>query len=116
EKAAMHEAMISPGFVQDLPLYRMADKIVAAMRETGDEVVLCTHHYEKSPTWVYDRTAWLDQYFPGVPVIYTRHKHMVDADCLVEDTPRNLEQFLDVDRARCGILLRRRWNESWWRL
>lgn len=112
EVSRMERLMVSPGFVRRLPLYHNAGIGMAELHTCG-EVVIVTHQYEASPTWVFDRAGWLLEHFPDVPVIFTKAKHMVDADVLVEDTPANAVKFVEAVRGRSALLVARPWNEEW---
>jgi 5'(3')-deoxyribonucleotidase len=118
EKKLLAGAMEMRGAVRDLPLHDGARDMVRRFRDNAHEVVFLTHHYETSQTWVYDRSQWLAEHFPGIPVIYTKHKELVPGDALVEDTPINLERWLYANKTRGhgpvrGFLVRRPWNRSY---
>jgi hypothetical protein len=108
---AITAAMVTPGFVRGMTEHTNAIWAAQAMESDGHEVVIVTSHFDSSPTWVYERTKWLEERLPGVPVIYTHDKHLVPGDALVEDTPRNLVQWLAAHPSGRGWLVRRPWNQ-----
>lgn len=53
--------MVQSGFVQDLPAYLGARRLVTDLVCMGHRPVFVTKPYAKSPTWAYDRQVWLEK-------------------------------------------------------
>jgi len=71
-----------------------AIEAVAELRQIAD-VYVVTSPWTSSPTWVYERTRWIERHF-GIPpknVIHTAAKHLVHGDLLLDDKPSHVESW-----------------------
>jgi 5'(3')-deoxyribonucleotidase len=71
------------------------------------EFVICSN---QQPANIHLTDAWLDKLNIGIERIYTKDKHLVEAEILVDDCPSNLIKFSKKGKSIC---LRRPWNESY---
>lgn len=86
--------------IRQLNLYGAASRIrpmegavdaVKELKGLGLDVVVLTSPWLPSPTWDYERRAWLELHFsiPAKDVIFARRKDLVPGAVLVEDSLRN---------------------------
>ena len=95
EKDAVYEVVNSPGFAMNLPEMPGA---VAGLKEVMKyaDVYFLTSPNKKSPTWVFEREAWLVERFGeelGRKVIHTHHKYTVYGDIFIDDKPAHAEMW-----------------------
>lgn len=59
------------------------------------DVCFVTAPFRLSPTWVFDRSRWLEKFFGehGKKVVPTHEKHRVYGDIFVDDKPANVREF-----------------------
>ena len=60
------------------------------------EVYVVSYAHSAAPEAHKAKLEWLAKYFPGFPqdrVIFTKHKHLIHGDYLIEDSPRNCEDW-----------------------
>lgn len=118
-KKLIYGILAKPGFFKTLSPYPgMLDalqQLQASSLWNKNEVVLVSAaiHGHK------DKTDWIERYLEGNGIqvdgiIYTKQKHMVDADILVDDNSLNCEQFVTKGRYgnRAAILFDQPWNQS----
>lgn len=98
-----NELIAAPEFARNLQLYPQSQAAVKLLQACGATVCFCTSPMRSSHTWSYDRHRWLDEFFPGVPVVVTKDKQWCDAHALIDDKPSNIS-------GRVGFLIRRPWN------
>jgi 5'(3')-deoxyribonucleotidase len=105
--AGLLEALKTPGIGKRIPLYPGSVLAMERLRAKGHELVFVTAPFDHNPTWMWDRNEWLDWWFPGIPIVHTRHKYLISGDMLVDDNPENLAQFPGA-----AVLWARPWNEG----
>lgn len=72
----------------------------------GHEIFFCTAAYV-------DRRKWIvDNIWNGSTVVVSDNKGLVDADILIDDYHRNIEDFITAKPGRYGILWDKPWNRS----
>lgn len=105
--------MVRPGFVEDMPTCEGARKLFADLVCAGHRPVFVTKPYAKSPTWAYERTRWLHKTFGAdLHIVHTDKKGLVGGDILVEDSPENIEGWLEEHRKGWAFLVDRPWNRG----
>ena len=97
EKDAVYEVVNAPGYVMELPEMYGA---VAGIKELAKyaDVFFVTSHNVKSPTWVFEREAWLKEKFGeelGGQVAHTKHKYMVYGDVFIDDKPDHVRDYME---------------------
>lgn len=88
---------------------------VEAVSELAREhdVVFVTAPHRNIERWAYARQEWLEGRFPGIPIVHTHNKELIDGDIIIDDRPENIERWLDEHPFGTGVLWTRPYNESW---
>lgn len=84
----------SAGWCADLKPYPEALEAVREIMERAD-VYIVTSIFRGSPTWTYDRTAWLAEHF-GIGwqnIVFTNAKYLVQGDVFVDDKPAHVREW-----------------------
>lgn len=84
-----------PGFAANLNPMPGAVEGVKKIAMVAD-VIFVTSPLKTSPTWTYDRMAWLKKQFgdeQGEKIISTAEKHAVDGDFLCDDKPAHCTEW-----------------------
>jgi|SRR6478735_6167344 len=95
EKKAAYALMESPGVARTIAPYPGAVEGIRKLSKIAD-VFFVTSPVKSSPTWCYDRTAWIKKYFGDEladSVDYNSHKYTFAADLFVDDKPSNCEEW-----------------------
>lgn len=82
-------------FADLVPLPGAVD-CVALLLDAGHEVYFVTTPPTRSPWAVLEKSHWVEEFFPRVGagnMVFTRHKHLVRGDFLIDDYEKNLERF-----------------------
>lgn len=98
------------GVFAEAPVIPRAVEGVEMLLDMGHEIFFCTTPPVHSQWAVLEKTQWVASRFPrigGGNMIFTRHKHLVRADFLVDDYEDNLQLF-DGHR----ILFDQPWNRG----
>ena len=111
-----------PGFAASLPEMEGAVQGVQELNEFLD-VYFVTAPVSRSPTWIFDRTAWLVEKFGNVlgkKIVPTKHKHIIGGDFFIEDKPANAMKWVK-EQHRIGNHEARAYLRDWpynrdWRL
>ena len=93
-RARVDAHVIRPDFCSLITPRTEAIEAVAELRQIAD-VYVVTSPWTSSPTWVYERTRWIERHF-GIPpknVIHTAAKHLVHGDLLLDDKPSHVESW-----------------------
>ena len=95
EKDAVYEVVNAPGFCMNLPEIPGAVDGIKRLMKYAD-VYFLTSPNKKSPTWVFERGAWLVERFGkelGEKVINTHHKYTIYGDIFIDDKPSHVEEW-----------------------
>ena len=97
------------GFCEGLVVHDGAVEFVERLRKNF-EVVVVTSPYVEIRGWEQDRRAWLKRHFgfEKRDVVFASRKSLVSGDFLVDDYPKNFEEFRGEK-----ILIDRPWNRSY---
>jgi len=86
----------STGFIRSLKPAEGAIEAVEDLHRRGHEIVFVSNG-TNCPSSGHEKREWLKYYFHKTwkfaPLVLTYHKHHVRGDCLVDDTPRNLDNL-----------------------
>lgn len=109
-----------PGAHHEIRPYPGAREAVLALAEVAD-LYFVTAPLRDAPTWCYDRYHWLRAHL-GIErpqMVYTKHKHLIDGDVLIEDNADTAGRWAAERRERtngyCGttaFLIDRPWNRG----
>jgi hypothetical protein len=123
QAAAIYEHVLVPGFAYDqIDKYPDANALHDLLANPGLDCYFVTspmRSYEtrRRSTWTHDREHWLYNEFgvPGKRVIHASQKHIVYGNVLVEDSPDNLQRWLNqwLGDDVFGWLIDRPWNRTW---
>jgi 5'(3')-deoxyribonucleotidase len=95
EEQRMYKMLRLPGIADMVLPYKGAIAGVKKIANISD-VFFVTTPMKGSPTWTFDRTAWLHRHFGeelGSKWVYTEYKYVVYGDILVDDKPENCAGF-----------------------
>lgn len=93
-RAAAFALLLEPGFFRDLESIEGSVETVRALTERCD--VFIASAAMEVPTSFADKYAWLRERFPFIPpsnIVFCGDKGVVEADVLVDDSPRQLARF-----------------------
>lgn len=79
-----------PGVANGLDMFPGSVEGVKLLTDAGHTVVWVTAPMAGSPTWAFERACWLEDRWPGMPVVSTQHKAFIRGDFMVDDKPANL--------------------------
>jgi 5'(3')-deoxyribonucleotidase len=84
------------GFFWSIPLIQNAQEGIRLLSEYF-EIYFVTAEYRDNPFCVSEKQKWLEKYFSewADNTIFTKHKHMVYGDLLIDDSPANLKSWSD---------------------
>lgn len=94
EEDQLYGEMNAPGWAKQLQVIEGAKEAVEEVMEIADLYIL-TAPVWSSPTWGFDRYAWLHEQF-GIGykrVIITHAKHLVCGDVFLDDKPSNVHSW-----------------------
>lgn len=95
QKLAAYKLMDLPGVASSMAVYPGSVEGIKKLSAVAD-VFFVTSPLLSSPTWCFDRTAWLEKHFGkelADSVHYTRHKYTFAADLFVDDKPSHCEEW-----------------------
>lgn len=92
-----------PGVAASLDMFPGSIEGVKLLTDAGHTVVWVTAPMAGSPTWAFERGCWLEDRWPGTPVVSTAHKQLVVGDYLVDDKPQNLLEWGFGEGGSCGV-------------
>lgn len=76
------------------------------------ELCIATAPYPGVTRWVPEREEWLNRHFPGIPIVFTKHKEWVDASLLIDDNRSNCCRFVDNNCDRNALLMDAPYNQG----
>lgn len=95
EKRTVYKLIEQPGIAGTIVPYPGAVDGLKKLSKVAD-VFLVTSPVEDSPTWCFDRTAWVKKHFGeelADRIDFTGHKYTFAADLFVDDKPSNCEEW-----------------------
>ncbi len=96
-----------PGFCLGIEPYPGSKDFVESLKQLGDIVVVTAPMAAARP-WMYERLEWLEYHYGLTDVVFTKHKHHVAGDVMIDDNEGNLLTSL----AKYKVLFRRPWNQT----
>jgi len=98
------KVLAHPRLFKELPLCANAELLVSASRAIAQQhkwdlkFLTAVPHQNDFPWAFWDKIAWADQYFPGIPVWFgpysnDKWKHCQPFDILIDDRPSNIEEW-----------------------
>ena len=112
DNPAIIAALTRPNFALDMFEYEGARQGIYDLVEAGHNVVFVTAPYPENDTWAHDREIWLEERFPGFPVVHTKHKYLIDGDVFIDDSPANVQRWQDCHQDGYAVLWARPWNRE----
>lgn len=113
ERSLIWKTMRGRGFCSNIPVVAGAQAAVQKLQSLAD-VYFVTSPMVGSVGWVHERTGWLRKHF-GVSldhVVFTRAKHVVLGDMLLDDHPDNLEKWAEAHPTGLAMLWERHYNKD----
>lgn len=104
------DSLKEPGFCAGISILPGTRFAIQPLLTHGYSVRFVTSPLDDSPTWIEERTAWLAEYFPGLPVLFTDNKAEVDGILLIDDHPKHVRAFEDTSRP--AILIDQPYNRD----
>ena len=92
--AAAAALLLVPGFFRDLEVMPGSREVVREL--AGRYEVIIASAAMEVPTSFADKYAWLREHFPFIPpshLVFCGDKSVLDADYLIDDTPRHFARF-----------------------
>jgi 5'-nucleotidase len=106
----VYEYLDHKGLFASAPVIPGAQDGIRALLEMGCEVFFVTTAPLHSQWAILEKSEWIDKHFPEVGagnMVFTRHKHLVRGDMLIDDYHGNLEKFQGHD-----IIFDQPWNRA----
>lgn len=94
--ADLYKLTEKPGFFRNLPVMPNAIEVTKRLQEAGHTLYFVTATPYTTPTAGYEKYQWVDEHFPHIGpknVIMAHKKDMIRGDLLLDDSPRNLNEF-----------------------
>jgi 5'(3')-deoxyribonucleotidase len=99
----------------------MALEVASPMVGSGQFNTLCDNYNTYIVTYAHSaapgahriKLEWLARYFPDFPqdrVIFTKHKHLVRGDILIEDSQDNIQAWLGTEAAGRAFVVKAPYN------
>lgn len=106
----LNDAVLKGGFALDMPLLPGSLEAMKELKSLGD-VFIVTSPFD-APNWVYERTTWLKRHFDidKKQVVNAASKFVVVGDVLIDDSERNLKEWLEYHPNGMPVLFDRPWN------
>lgn len=98
-KAQLNKIIAKQGFFADLPIIDNSIEITKKLQTDGHKLFFVTATPLNSKTAFYDKIMWIDQHFPHIgakSMISAHEKYMIAGDLLLDDSPKNLEEFKGI--------------------
>lgn len=115
-KYMIHECPMSywreKGVYEGLMPYPASTYTVRKLVDNGFRVVFVT--WSPYPDQIAPKEQWLTKHYGNdIPVIHTEHKHLIDADIMIDDNPKMLSEFLEARSGRVALKYDTRLNQNW---
>lgn len=114
DKLLVKAYMKNPGFWQLLPVIDGAKAGIAKLREKH-EVIFVTSPWVSCKEWEFRRRRWLKRHFKAEnrDIVFTHNKALVKGDLIIDDRPKNLQEWLKANAVRGhGLLYAQSYNEK----
>ena len=101
------------GFCSTLEVYDGAQEAVKILQDKT-ELFFVTSPMLSNPTWMPDRVEWLERHF-GIDhkhVVFANKKYIISGDFMVDDSPKNINDWLFYNPDSCGLLWDRPYNRT----
>lgn len=102
--------MAAPGFWAALPPLPRGLELLDLLRDEGYAVHVLTKGPKESPAAWADKVAWCRLHVPGVPVVVTDDKSLVQGDLLVDDWFPYVQRWQQRHPGALAIVPARPWN------
>ncbi len=92
----LNEILASDGFFRELSPMLGAKEHFSKLIADGHDVKILTQPSRKSPTCVWDKRMWMEQYFPGFPthkMFFAHEKNFVEGDVFIDDNSEHLASW-----------------------
>lgn len=83
-----------PGFFLDIPVNEDAIEVVKRLSEKYEIFIVSAA--TEFPNSLKEKLTWMEKYFPFITwkhIVFCGHKHMIQADYLIDDHEKNLHTF-----------------------
>ena len=83
-----------PGFFEHIPVNEDAKEVVRKLSERYEIFIVSAA--TEFPNSLKEKLTWMDQHFPFITwkhIVFCGHKHMIQADYLIDDHEKNLHTF-----------------------
>jgi 5'(3')-deoxyribonucleotidase len=83
-----------PGFFEHIPVNEDAIEVVHKLSERYEIFIVSAA--TEFPNSLKEKLNWMDQHFPFITwkhIVFCGHKHMIQADYLIDDHEKNLQTF-----------------------
>lgn len=103
----------APGVCKNLRRYPGAVEGVKKLREVA-EVYCVTSHLQAGSRWVHEREFWLKKHFdiPNAKVVHTHAKYTFAGAMLIDDKPKNIEEWAREHPKGTPVLWAQPYNAS----
>ncbi len=94
----LNEILASDGFFRELSPMRGAKQYFNQLLEDGHDVKIVTQPSRKSPSCVWDKRLWMEQYFPNFPthkMHFCHEKDSVRGDVFIDDNSEHISMWMD---------------------
>ena len=83
-----------PGFFTDIPVKKDAVEVIAELQKTYEIFIVSAA--TEFPNSLVEKLDWMKLHFPFITwkhIVFCGHKHMIQADYLIDDHEKNLTTF-----------------------
>jgi 5'(3')-deoxyribonucleotidase len=83
-----------PGFFENIPVYEDAVEVVRRLTERYEVFIVSAA--TEFPNSMKEKLHWMETHFPFITwkhIVFCGHKHMIQADYLIDDHEKNLHTF-----------------------
>ena len=108
---AIYAELGREGFCRSLPVASGAREAVRELMKLTD-LYFVTAPMHSSPTWVYERSAWLAEHFGAKlnQIVHTSAKHIIRGDFFLDDRPDHVLKWFDRNMSHVSILWHQPYN------
>lgn len=91
----MHNSFLwEPGFFEHIPVNENAIEVVKKLTERYEVFIVSAA--TEFPNSLKEKLTWMEKHFPFITwrhIVFCGHKHMIQADYLIDDHEKNLHTF-----------------------